>query len=350
MSAPRLIKRVIGSRAESASEYQGLAVSSLGFGGAALGGLFESANSEQSIATLSAALDVGVSYVDTAPFYGFGRSERVVGNILRDRDYVLSTKVGRLLRPGALDNPEALGWSDALPFHPCFDYSYDGVMRSFEDSLQRLGLDRIDILYVHDIGTMTHGSENSRHFADLCDGGYRALEALRDCGAIKAIGLGVNEVAVCCDALNMGDWDVFLLAGRYTLLEQSPLDELFPQCMATDTAIVIGGPYNSGVLVGGENWNYGAVPTEIDARVAALKQVAVAHDVPLSAAALQFPMAHPLVVSVIPGLRSVDEWRATLDWAQIDIPAAFWCDLKAKQLLHSNAPVPQHNPFMQRLP
>ncbi len=153
MNALNLTRNAIGGSISTT----GLTVSSLGFGGAALGGLFESVACEQAESTLSAALDAGMTYVDTAPFYGFGRSERVVGDMLRGRDYILSTKVGRLLRPGVLNHSAALGWPDALPFHPLFDYSYDGVMRSFEDSMQRLGLDRIDILYVHDIGAMTHG-------------------------------------------------------------------------------------------------------------------------------------------------------------------------------------------------
>lgn len=317
----------------------------LGFGGAALGGLFNAVNPEAAKSTLQTAYDAGLTYVDTAPFYGFGRSERAVGDVLRGRDYILSTKVGRLLRPGAMADPAAMGWPDALPFHPEFDYSYDGIMRSFQDSQQRLGLSRIDILYVHDIGRETHGDDNSGHFADLENGGYRALDELRNNGDVSAIGLGVNEAEICRKALKIGDWDVFLLAGRYTLLEQDPLNNLLPECQAAGTSIVIGGPYNSGVLVGGDTWNYGAIPENVRTRVAALKQVCDHFNVPLAAAALQFPLAHPAVVSVIPGLRSKAELQATLEWAKVEIPPEFWATLKQGRLMHSDAPTSHRNPF-----
>lgn len=323
----------------------GLHLPCLGFGGAALGGLFSAVDPDTAKSTLKTAFDAGLTYVDTAPFYGFGRSERAVGDVLRGQDYILSTKAGRLLRPGAMDDPAAMGWPDALPFHPEFDYSYDGIMRSYQDSLQRLGLSRIDILYVHDIGRETHGEENSRHFADLKNSGYRALDELRNNGDVQAIGLGVNEAEICLEALKIGDWDVFLLAGRYTLLEQDPLEGLLPECQAAGTSIVIGGPFNSGVLVGGDTWNYGAVPESVRTRVTALKKVCDQFNVPLAAAALQFPMAHPVVASVIPGLRSVDELRATLEWAQTEIVPEYWQALKQNGLLHPNAPTPKGNPF-----
>ncbi|OUS07382.1 pyridoxal 4-dehydrogenase [Rhodobacterales bacterium 52_120_T64] len=323
----------------------GLSLPTLGFGGAALGGLFSAVDHAASQATLSSAFDAGLTYIDTAPFYGFGRSERLVGDMLRGKGYSLSTKVGRLLRPGALPNPADMGWPDALPFHPEYDYTYDGIMRSFEDSQQRLGLDRIDILYVHDIGEVTHGANNKRHFEDLKSDGHRALEELRNSGVIKAIGLGVNEAEVCRQALNIGDWDVFLLAGRYTLLEQGPLDDLFPECEAAGTSIVIGGPYNSGILVGGNTWDYGAIPPDVRARVDALKQVSAEFDVPLPAAALQFPLGHLAVTSVIPGLRSIEELDATLNWAGATIPPEYWVALKSQGLLHENAPLPAGNPF-----
>lgn len=324
-----------------------LSLPTLGFGGAPLGGLFDAVDKEEASAALAAALDNGLSYVDTAPFYGFGKSERRVGDILRTRSYQLSTKVGRLLRPGAVADPAAMGWPDALPFTPVYDYSYDGIMRSYDASLHRLGLDRIDILYVHDIGETTHGAKNAGHLQDLKDGGYRALAELRDAGQVKAIGLGVNESAACLQALDIGDWDVFLLAGRYTLLEQAPLADLLPACEARGTGIVIGGPFNSGILVGGATWNYSAAPAEVVARVDALKAICADHNVPLPAAALQFPLGHPAVISVIPGLRDRRELRATLDWAAIDIPATFWAALRDVELLHPDAPLPQGNPFKE---
>lgn len=319
----------------------------LGFGGAPLGGLLEANDNSETNAMLGEVTAAGYRYFDTAPFYGFGRSERMIGDHLRGRDYILSTKVGRLLRPGLPADPAALGWPDPLPFHPEFDYSYDAIMRSFEDSQQRLGLDRIDILFVHDIGEMTHGADNARHFATLKDSGYRALDQLRRSGEIKAIGLGVNEAQACRDALEIGDWDVFLLAGRYTLLEQAPVEDLFPACAAARTSIIIGGPYNSGILVGGSTWNYGKAPPEVIARVTALEDCAKRHSVPLPAAALQFPLGHPLVTSVIPGLRSRAELAQTLVWAATRIPDDFWQDLLNQGLLHPEAPLPTHSPYFE---
>ncbi|SMX38214.1 aldo/keto reductase [Octadecabacter ascidiaceicola] len=324
-----------------------LRLPTLGFGAAPLGGLFDAVDEAQAAEALTNALADGMSYVDTAPFYGFGRSERRVGDQLRGQTYQLSTKVGRLLAPGALPDSAAMGWPDALPFHPVYDYSYDGIMRSFEDSLQRLGLDRIDILYVHDIGEMTHGAENHGHFKDLATSGYRALDELRSSGRVKAIGLGVNETEACLAALEIGDWDVFLLAGRYTLLEQGPLDDLFPKCAAKSISVVVGGPFNSGILVGGDTWNYGAAPEHILQRVRDLSDVCLGFDVPLPAAALQFPLGHDVVCSVIPGLRNPKELADTTDWVTRTIPEEFWQDLRNRDLLHPDAPVPTSAPFFE---
>ncbi len=324
----------------------GIEVDVLGVGGAPLGGNFADLTRSDAAGLLQTALDAGLSYFDTAPFYGFGRSERVVGDMLRGRRYVISTKVGRLLLPGPVDDPMHYGMVDPLPFHPVYDYSYDGVMRSFEDSLQRLGLDRIDLLLVHDIGEFQHGrEENERHFGDLKAGGYRALQDLKGANRIGAIGIGVNETEICLRCLEIGQWDVFLLAGRYTLLEQTALDALFPACQAAGVSIICGGPFNSGVLVGREMWNYARAPDDIVSRVQTLKAVAADHDVPLPAAALQFPLAHPLVCSVIPGSRSTSEFAGILDWAACDIPAAFWSDLRSTNLFHADAPMPDGNPY-----
>lgn len=325
-----------------------LTVPTLGFGGAPLGGLFDMVDGVEAAKTLSEALTAGLNYVDTAPFYGFGRSERRVGDIVRGQDYVLSTKVGRLLAPGAAPDPAAMGWPDALPYHPIYDYSYDGIMRSFEDSLQRLGLDRIDILYVHDIGTETHGAENAQHFKALAQGGYRALDELRSAGRVKAIGLGVNEAEICMDALGIGDWDVFLLAGRYTLLEQDPVVDLLPACKASGVSIVVGGPFNSGILVGGDTWNYGAAPDHILTKVKKLSMACREFSISLPAAALQFPLGHDTVASVIPGLRNRQELSDTLQWSTEVIPSEFWMCLKEKGLLHPNAPTPDGSPFTRQ--
>jgi D-threo-aldose 1-dehydrogenase len=263
-----------------------------------------------------------------------------MGDVLRGSDYILSDKVGRLLRPGAAENPLDYGMIDPLPFHVVYDYSYDGIMRAFEDNLQRLGLDRIDIVLAHDIGTFQHGEENTRHFKDLSESGYRAMDELRKSGAVKAIGLGVNENEVCLDALEIGDWDVFLLAGRYTLLEQTSLDTLFPACTAAGTSIICGGPFNSGILAGREMWNYAKAPTDIVEKAQALFAEAEAFSIPLPAAALQFPLGHEIISSVIPGPRSKEELEQVVTWFTTPIPSEFWTSLKSKGLLEEAAPVP----------
>ena len=186
----------------------GLMIDTLGLGGAPLGGNFIDLDYRQAAELIETAKQAGIGYFDTAPWYGFGRSERVMGDLLRHTDYILSDKVGRLLKPGPVDNPSDFGMVDPLPFHVVYDYGYDGIMRAFEDNLQRLGLDRIDILLAHDIGTFTHGDENERHFRDLAEGGYRAMDEIRRAGHVKAIGLGVNENAICMDTLGIGSWDV----------------------------------------------------------------------------------------------------------------------------------------------
>jgi D-threo-aldose 1-dehydrogenase len=255
-------------------------------------------------------------------------------------EWVLSTKVGRLLRPRrtAVEDTDR---RDPLPFDPVYDYSYDGVMRSFEDSLQRLGLARIDVLYVHDIGAMQHGREaHPGLMRALRDGGYRALEELRAAGTVRAIGVGVNEREVLLEALEWGEWDAFLLAGRYTLLEQAPLDDLLPKCEKAGTSVVVGGPLNSGILAGRDTWNYKAAPPEIVARVNAIEAVCDRHRVPLAAAALQFPLAHPAVAAIIPGPRNVEEFHANVRLLRHPIPAALWADLRAAGLLHPHAPTP----------
>ncbi len=317
-----------------------LSIDILGLGCAPLGGNFVDLDSSQAAELIGAAKSAGIGYFDTAPWYGFGRSERVVGDVIRGSDYVLSDKVGRLLRPGGVENPMEFGMIDPLPFHVVYDYSYDGIMRAFEDNLQRLGLDRIDILLAHDIGEFQHGPDNERHFGDLAESGYRAMAELREAGIVKAIGLGVNENQVCLDALQIGEWDVFLLAGRYTLLEQTPLDALFPACREAGTSIICGGPFNSGILAGREMWNYAKAPAEIVEKARALGEVADSYSFPLAAAALQFPLANDIVSSVIPGPRNASELNQILGWLATPIPSEFWATLKSRGLLRDDAPVP----------
>jgi D-threo-aldose 1-dehydrogenase len=318
-----------------------LEVTVLGLGCATLGSSRIPVTRQEAEAIVLAAWAAGVRYIDTAPYYGFGQAERCVGDAMRwvPRDeWVLSTKVGRLLRPcQTMDETQR----HPLPFEAVYDYSYDGIMRSFEDSLQRLGLARIDILYVHDIGEMQHGSEaHPRLMRALRESGYRALAELRSAGVARAIGIGVNEREVLLEALEWGDWDAFLLAGRYTLLEQAPLDDLLPKCLTAGTSIVVGGPLNSGILAGRDTWNYKSAPPEIVNRVDAIKAVCDTHRVPLAAAALQFPLAHPAVAAIIPGPRNVEEFHANLKLLQHPIPAQLWTDLRDAGVLHPKAPTP----------
>ncbi len=317
-----------------------LEIDSLGLGGAPLGGNFVDLGYAQAEELIQAAKNIGIGYFDTAPWYGFGRSERVMGDVLRGSEYILSDKVGRLLAPGPVKNPADFGMVDPLPFNVIYDYSYDGIMRAYEDSLQRLGLDRIDILLVHDIGEFQHGQDHMKHFKSLESGGYRAMDELRTAGLIKAIGLGVNENKVCMDALAIGDWDVFLLAGRYTLLEQTAIDTLFPACRKAGTSIICGGPFNSGVLVGRDTWNYAKAPKDVIDKARALGVVADEFGIPLPAAALQFPLGDEIVCSVIPGPRDKGELEQIVTWFKTPIPKEFWSSLKAKNLIEPSAAVP----------
>lgn len=320
-----------------------LEVSTLGLGCASLAGIFSAVPDDQARATVAHAVDLGITYVDTAPQYGLGRSEHLVGDVLRSVQPrpVLSTKVGRRLKPVDEAQQDKGAWVDPLPFNQQYDYSYDGVMRSYEDSLQRLGLNQVDILYVHDIGVATHGAEaNKPLWKQLESGGYRALRELRDGGVVKAIGLGVNEWEVLMDAFALGDWDVFLLAGRYTLLEQTALQPMMATCIERNTSIVVGGPFNSGILVGGDKFNYAKAPEAVVARVKAIETVCKAFDVPLPAAALQFPLTHSAVCTVLPGPRSPQELDGILAWWDIEIPSALWTALADEGLLAPGTPVP----------
>ena len=326
-----------------------LAIDALGFGCASLGNLYHTVSDEQASDILTTAWAADFRYFDTAPHYGQGLSERRVGDALRSlagEGYVLSTKVGRLLRPAGYA-AERHGFVSPMPFDIAYDYSYDGVMRSFEDSLQRLGLDRIDILFMHDIGSLTHGDDNERLFPIAMGGGYRAMDELRQCGRVSAIGLGVNEYEVCEQAMEHGDWDCFLLAGRYTLLEQKALDTFLPKCVERNCSIVIGGAYNSGILatgVGGKgpwHYDYGPAPEEVVAKVASIERLCSKFSIPLAAAALQFPLAHPAVASVIPGIGNVRRITQTLNLFATEIPAEFWNALTEQCLIRGDAPTPK---------
>ncbi|BCM19933.1 aldo/keto reductase [Mesorhizobium sp. J8] len=326
----------------------GITFTELGFGTAPLGNLYRAISDEDANATLEAAWATGCRYFDTAPLYGLGLSETRLNPFLRARkrdDYVLSSKVGRIMRVAPPDQRTGIGKFFETPSRrEVYDYSYDGVMRSFEASLERLGVDRIDILFVHDVDIFTHGSKEASdaRIAEFMSSGYYGLLSLRDQGVIKAFGGGINEWPVAQTLAERGDFDLFLLAGRYTLLEQEALQSFLPLCQKRGIGIVLGGPYNSGVLATGPKpgafYNYSEAPKEILDRVARIEAVCKRHNVRLIEAALQFPLQHPSVMSVIPGGQrpaEVESNRALLDTT---IPAALWADLKQEGLMRADAP------------
>jgi len=327
-----------------------LDVTVLGFGGAPLGNLFEPVAETDADATLDAAWNGGIRMFDTAPFYGLGLSEERFARALSKRprdEWVLSTKIGRVLRDCPPEEVPELAFVDMPNRTFDYDYSYDGVMRSHEASLRRLKVDRIDILLVHDVDIFTHGSREGsdqriREFFDR--GGYRAIEELRASGAVSAIGAGVNEWQVCETLLGLGDFDCFLLAGRYTLLEQEALDTFLPLCVSRNVGIILGGPFNSGILatgpVSGAKYNYLPAPPDILARVTRIEAICLAHGVKLIEAALRFVLGHPAVKTVIPGANSAAQVRANLLLLKSRVPPALWSDLKSEGLVRNDAPVP----------
>jgi D-threo-aldose 1-dehydrogenase len=332
----------------------GLQVSALGIGTAPLGDLFTKLDDQIAIATLADALRSGITLLDTSPHYGNGLAEHRCGTAMRivGRDnVVLSTKVGRVMDPrspggtAVAEGAAAPGFAGGLPHKANIDYSYDGTMRSFEQSLLRMGTDRIDVALIHDVDVFTHGAEGvETRFSEAMNGAYRALEQLRSEGAVKAIGIGVNEANICVRFANAGDFDAMLLAGRYSLLEQPALDEFLPLAQAKGIGVMLGGVFNSGILatgaVPGAYYNYKPAPEEIMARVARIEQVCRAHDVPLVDAALQFALGHPAVSSVVLGAETPEHVHSNLRSMTRPIPQSLWGDLKAEGLLNPQAPTP----------
>ncbi len=327
-----------------------IAFTELGFGAAPIGNLYRALSEEDAQATLQRAWDQGVRYFDTAPLYGLGLSETRMNTFLRGKrrdDYVISTKIGRLFRlPGKGEDRDCLGkFFDVPARKEIYDYTYDGVMRSIEFSLERLGLERIDILFAHDLDLFNHKTQAAldAKLAEFMAGGYRALLALRDAGVIKAFGAGVNEWQPCQWMLERGDFDLFLLAGRYTLLEQEALASFLPMATERRVGIVLGGPYNSGILATGPKpgafYNYDPAPPAILGRVARIEAICTQHNVRMVDAAFQFPLRHPAVVSVIPGGQGVAEVDANLAAARATLPAALWRDLQTAGLLRQDAPI-----------
>lgn len=331
-------------------ESRPLTLTRMGFGGAPLGNLYREVSEADAQAALQAAYDSGIRYFDTAPMYGLGISERRFGEAFRRfgrGGALLSTKVGRLLEDCAPGDVTPTAFVGVPPRRIVFDYSYDGVMRSHETSLDRLGVEAVDILLVHDVDVFTHGSREASdaRVRELFDrGGFRALDELRSAGQVKAIGAGVNEWQVCEKLLGLGDFDCFLLAGRYTLLEQEALESFLPLCVARDVGIILGGPYNSGILatgaVEGARYNYAPASPAILDRVRRIEDVCAGHGVRLIEAALQFVMGHPAVRTVIPGAASAAEVEANTALLSRRIPDGLWADLRQAGLLRPDAPTP----------
>ncbi|KAA2315023.1 aldo/keto reductase [Pseudooceanicola sediminis] len=323
----------------------GLSVTALGMGSAPLGGLYGDVPQAQAVEMLTTAWSLGLRYFDTAPMYGRGRAEHLVGHVLRDQTerYILSSKVGRLMQRARAgqDLPPAQErqrpgptWHNSLPFRDTYDYSYDGILRSYDDSLQRLGVDRIDLLYVHDIGAATHGPYQDRHWQALTrGGGFRALQQLRAAGDISGFGIGANEWQVMRDALEETDLDCCLLAGRYSLLDRDAEADFLPLAARRGVALVLGGVFNSGLLAADADapqmFNYTQAPQAIVERTNALRGVCADHGVALGAAAIQFPLRHPAVTSVVIGATTPQEITQNVAWFSQDLPPAVWSDLDA---------------------
>ena len=313
-----------------------LEVTRFGLGTAPLAGLYEAVAEDQAVSVISHAWSKGIRHFDTAPLYGHGLAELRLGKALHDQprsEFVLASKVGRLLRAEAPPEP-GQSFRGTPPVNPMFDFSYDGVMRSVHESLERLRLDRIDILHIHD---------PDDHYDQALQGAYKALDQLRSDGVIRAVGAGMNQAEMLARFAREGNFDCFLLAGRYTLLDQVALDELLPLCVERGIAIIAGGVYNSGILADpkpGARYNYVTAPAALLQRAQKIQAVCDRHGVPLKAAAVQFPLGHPAVSCVVVGCRSAAHLDESLEMFEMAIPPALWQELKSEGLLPENAPTP----------
>lgn len=314
----------------------------MGLGCAQMGNLYRWTSYQESLGAFEAAWAAGIRYFDTAPFYGYTRSERRLGTMLTEHErdeYVLSTKVGRVMVPDATVGPEEDAYVKPLPFRPVYDYSYDAILKSVEASQQRIGVLQPDILYVHDIGRMTHGDKHQHHWTQLTKGGgFKALGELRAAGQIKAVGLGVNEWQAVWEAMDEFDIDAAMLAGRYTLIEQDSL-KLLDRAHKAGVGIVVAGAFNSGLLAGNRKFNYAEAPAELLARVAEVEAACAAEGVSMQAAALNFPLLHPAVVTVVSGARNADQMTANIAWMQEEIPSGVWKALRDKGVIAADAPI-----------
>jgi D-threo-aldose 1-dehydrogenase len=335
--------------------HTGVELTSLGLGTSPLAGAGVSVSFEQFEAVVLKAYELGVRYFDTAPLYGLGKSEHYLGHILRTHklrdDIVLSTKAGRVLHPASraarAESLYGIDWVEALPFVDEYDYSYDGIMRAFEDSQQRLGVDQIEILFLHDVSGDWHRDKYPFYLNQLRESGYKACDELRSGGSVKAVGLGVNETASVLQVAAEFDLDCSMVAGRYTLLNHEPLQEFFPEVQRRGISIIAGGPYNSGILAEGSKsravtrtYNYGAAPEAIIRRVEALEAVCARFGVDLPTAATQFVYAHPAVISVVQGALAVEHVEKNVAAISAEVPRGFWDALKEERLIPDEAPVP----------
>ncbi len=328
-----------------------LEVTTLGLGGAPMGGFRATISDADAASLVDTAWQDGVRYYDTSPFYGYGRSELRMGAALRNRprdEFVLSTKIGRILHPMKPGEKKAADFREnGLPgFAPEFDYTYDGVMRSLEHSHHRLGMAKIDIALIHDVDFWTIKDRDvlNHRFKTVMDSGYRALDELRKAGVIGAIGVGINESDTSLRFIQAGDFDCMLLAGRYTLLEQGGLAEFLPECIKRNVSVILGGPYNSGILTGGvkpgATHDYVPAAQPLIDKAMKIEAVCKRHNVELGAAAMQFPLFHPAVAAVIPGALAVREVKENVARIGAKIPSDLWSELKREKLLEADAPTP----------
>lgn len=330
-----------------------VAVTQMSMGGTTFGNMYNAVEERTAMDVISAAYRLGMRYFDTAPLYGYGLSETRLGSGLTqfDRDQItISTKVGYSLVPRSPNETTNAPFADTPPFKTIFDFSRDAILRSIDTSLERLQTDHIDILLIHDPDEgITLQPDISdpyaiSHFDQVMAETYPVLHELREQKIVQAIGLGMNQWQMLADFARAGDFDCFLLAGRYTLLEQEPLTKFLPLCQEKDIRIIIGGPYNSGILASGAEpgayYNYAPAPESILARVRGIQAVSARHAVPLQAAALQFPFGHPSIAAIIPGARTITELEHNVRFFEHDIPAAYWDELKQEKLIDPAAPVP----------
>ena len=324
-------------------------VSILGFGSAPLGDIYEYLDDEMAVTAVETAAQLGVTFFDTAPLYGQGIAEHRVGTGLRRaklKEYILSTKIGRILKPAPHGRTKTSRFIGGLEFDIVHDYSYDGVMQSFDNSLMRLGLPKIDILLIHDADPWAHGPEEGpKKYQEAMTGAYRALDQLRSDGTIKAIGFGTNDPIYAAKFLRDGDFDCFLLAGRYSLLEQPALNEVLPLAISKNVGVILGGVFNSGVLATGavnrSKYNYAPASENILEKARKIEAVCQSYSVPLSAAAMLFCLGHPQVSSLALGAVSPDEVASNISAIKTTIPNSLWSDLKTEGLLDASAPTPQ---------